>query len=135
MGPSAPIVRSDFDALAATCSRICDRLLKQLPASPGASVFGINHQLADFCHRTLMVQLPLNTNVDKAGDLVFVDKDKATKRRAFKLPCKASIKCCTVKTGIFELAQQLVNRCRIACNRRPNHHGSAPLCEQTLTFE
>ena len=82
-----------------------------------------------------MMQLLLNANVDKADDPAFVDKNKAAKRGAFKLPCKTSVKCRTLKVSILELAQQLVNRARIAYNRRSNHHGNAPLCKQTLAIE
>ena len=114
---------------------MCDRLLKQLHAPPGAPASGIDYQLADFRHRPLMMQLTLNANVDKTDDLVFIDKNIAAKRGAFELPCKTSVKCRAVKTSALELAQQLVNRRSIACGCRSNRHGNAPLCKQTLAIE
>ena len=135
MGASAPIVRGDLYALAAARPRICNRLFKQPRASPGASASGIDHQLADLGHRTLVMQLPLNANVDEARDLAVINKNKAAKRRALKLPCKTRVKGLVVKAGILKLAQQLINSRAVAGDSRSNHHDNIPLRERTLSIE
>ena len=135
MGASAPIVRGDLYAFAAARPRICNRLFKQSLASPGASASGINHQLADLGHRTLVMQLPFNANIDEARDLAVINKNKAAKRRTLKLPCKTRVKGLVVKAGVLKLAQQLINSRAVANDSRSNHHGNIPLHERTLSIE